>query len=84
MNNELISVSMAENGYVLKVCGRDKDDKPPKKDKSGYPSYHDPELYVARTLGEVTDFINERLPNLVPYDADEEFGTAFAKEAASE
>lgn len=80
MNNELLSISMAENGYVVRVCGREKSEPAPKKEMS----YHDPEVYVAKTLGEVTDFINEKLPNLIPYDAEAEFGTAFAQEATRE
>ena len=84
MNSELLSISMAENGYLVRVCGREKDEPSPEKDKSRMDSYHDPELYVVKTLGELTTFINEKLPNLIPYDADEEYATAFAKEVKNE
>jgi len=79
MNNELLSVSMAENGYVLKVCGREKGEPAPKKDKSGYTPWKDTEVYVANTLGDVLKFIDTKLPNLIPYDAEEEYSKSFEK-----
>lgn len=79
MSDELLFVCMAENGYVIKVSGREKDEPAPKKSKDGYMPWRDPETYVASNLGEVLKFINEKLPNLVPYDADEEFGKSFDK-----
>lgn len=84
MNNELLSVCMAENGYVIKVCGREKGEPPPKKDKDGYTPWKDPEVYVATSLGEVLKFIDDKLPNLVPYDAEEEYSDAFKKEAQND
>lgn len=83
MNSELLSISMAENGYVVTVSGREKGEPAPKKDKTGYTPWRDPETYVATDIKEVLKFIDAKLPNLVPYSADEEFGKSF-EEATTE
>lgn len=79
MSDELLSVCMAENGYVIKVRGREKDEPPPKKDKDGYVPWKDAEVYVAKSIGEVLKFIDNKLPNLIPFDADEEYSNSFKK-----
>ena len=83
MNSELLCVSMAENGYIVEVRGRDKDDPAPKPDKAGF-TCCDPEQYVMKTVGELTAFLDEKLPNLIPYDADAEYATAFDEAVKNE
>lgn len=79
MSKELLKISMAENGYTIDIYGRMKDSKAP--EKNGYEpySYKEPETHVAKSLGEALKFVADTLPNLIPYESDEEYGMAFEK-----
>jgi hypothetical protein len=79
MAKELLKICIAENGYTIEVYGRMKDSEPPKKNEYGSVPWKEPETHVAKSLGETLKFVADMLPNLVPYDADEEYGMSFDK-----
>lgn len=79
MSKELLKISMAENGYTIDIYGRMKDSKAPEKNEYGSYPYKEPETHVAKSLGEALKFVADTLPNLIPYESDEEYGMAFEK-----
>lgn len=83
MSDELLSVCMAENGYVIKVRGREKGTPAPEKNKYGEVPWKEAEVYVALDIGKVLEFIKTTLPDLIPFDSeegeDDEYGNSFRK-----
>lgn len=77
-------IGKLENGYT--VCVVDEDQQKKNRDPKSKAPWKDPwKEYAFSTAAEVETFLKGHLDKLEPPpDADEEFATAFAKDAASD
>lgn len=83
-DDQIARISKLENGYT--VCIVDEEQRDKNNDPKHKGPWQDPwKEYAFSTAEEVLNFLKDRLDKLEPPpDADAEYSTAFAKDAASD
>jgi hypothetical protein len=83
-DNEICTICMADNGFVIKLKDVDEDEKVKKnnaKKGSTYMSSPPPEVIVANSTGALLKLLKEKLPAIV--SKSEEYDDAFVEASAS-
>jgi hypothetical protein len=83
-DNEICTICMADNGFVIKLKDVEADEKVKKnnaKKGSTYMSSPDPEIIVAASTGALLKLLKEKLPAIV--SKTEEYDNAFSEASAA-